>query len=57
MIEYENGVYVVAIDQVVTSARELVPFMEFGKKTFKPVIIIAEDFEAEALTSLVVNKL
>ena len=31
--------------------------MEFAKKTFKPVVILAEDFEAEALTSLVVNKL
>jgi chaperonin GroEL len=31
--------------------------MEFSKKTHKPIVIIAQDFEAEALTTMVVNKL
>jgi chaperonin GroEL len=31
--------------------------MEFSKKTHKPLVIIAQDFEAEALTTMVVNKL
>jgi chaperonin GroEL len=31
--------------------------MEFSKKTHRPIIIIAQDFEAEALTTMVVNKL
>jgi chaperonin GroEL len=31
--------------------------MEFAKTTHKPVIIIAQDFEAEPLSTMVVNKL
>ena len=31
--------------------------MEFSKKTHKPLVIVALDFEAEALTTMVVNKL
>ncbi|CDW87350.1 molecular chaperone [Stylonychia lemnae] len=56
-IDYENGVYIVTIDQIITSASQIVPFLEFAKKTYKPVIIIAQDFEAEPLTTMVVNKL
>lgn len=32
-------------------------FLEFSKKTYKPVIIFAQDFEAEALSTMVINKL
>ena len=31
--------------------------MEFAKKTRKPVVIIAPDFNSEALTAMVVNNL
>ena len=45
------------IDEVITSARQLVRFLEFAKRTHRPMVIIAQDFEAEALTTMVVNKL
>lgn len=31
--------------------------MEFAKKTLKPLVIVAQDFEAEPLTTMVINKL
>ena len=45
------------IDEVVTSTRQILKFMEFAKKTLKPMVIIAHDFESEPLTSLIINKL
>jgi len=38
---YEGGVYVVVIDDVITSARQIVKFLEFAKKTQKPIVIVA----------------
>ena len=45
------------IDELVSSIRQILPFLEFAKKTQKPLIIVAQDFEAEPLTTMVVNKL
>ena len=54
---YENGVYVVVIDDIISSPRQILRFLEFSKKTHKPLVLVAQDFEAEALTTMVVNKL
>lgn len=54
---YEDGVYVVVIDEIISSVRQILQFMEFAKKTHKPLVIVAEDFEAEPLTAMVINKL
>jgi chaperonin GroEL len=47
----------VVIDEIVSSIKQIIPFLEFAKKTQKPLIILAQDFEAEPLTTIVVNKL
>lgn len=45
------------INEILTSSRQVVKFLEFAKKTHKPLVIVAQDFEAEALTTMVINKL
>ncbi len=49
--------YILIANQKITSVNDLVPVLEKVMQTGKPVIVISEDLEGEALATLVVNKI
>ncbi|NCN06296.1 MAG: chaperonin GroEL [Candidatus Pacebacteria bacterium] len=49
--------YILVTDQKVSSIQDLLPMLENFMKVSKDLVIIADDVDGEALTTLVVNKL
>ncbi len=54
--EIENP-WILLADSKISSLKDLLPVLEQVQKTNRPLLIIAEDVEGEALSTLVVNKL
>ena len=55
-VELENP-YILIFDQKISAMKDLLPILEQTAKSGKPLMIIAEDVDGEALSTLVVNKI
>lgn len=55
-VEMDNPLILVT-NQKITNLQEILPLLEQVLKTNKPLLLVAEDYENEAISSLVLNKL
>src|SRR5262249_38751017 len=51
-----DDAYILIVSSKISAVKDLLPLLDKGVRGAKPLVIIAEDVEAEALATLLVNK-
>ena len=55
-VEYQDAL-VLLCEKKISNIQQIIPTLELANQARKPLVIVAEDIDGEALTTLVVNRL